>query len=337
MTYSTWEVVMSDNGRAGPADWSARSLPRIRWQLLELLEGFRARLDRVPVAWAFKQQVPEVAGLDKVGGTSPWVVPRRDRRPVSQERVALSDAYLEAARTAELWWVTRDMTRVALDASRDIPDWVPSVTAPSPSGLLIWAEDLPPIPRMNGKLPGDVVVDGVMWTRVDDKLHITAVTRLDKAVKEGGTAESPPSPWTWFGVTPSYRVEVDADAVMDLASYGDFAGFLAAVGATWTLMQMPTIATPKTVTGSGGTGREWNQVDRTVTISTLRTAPTMRRPSEGGRKLTEHRWYVRGHWRQQPHGPAQSLRKTTWIPGYVKGPEGAPLIEMERVSVWSRI
>ncbi len=30
---------------------------------------------------------------------------------------------------------------------------------------------------------------------------------------------------------------------------------------------------------------------------------------------------VRGHWRQQAHGPARSLRKTLWIQPFWKGPE----------------
>lgn len=30
---------------------------------------------------------------------------------------------------------------------------------------------------------------------------------------------------------------------------------------------------------------------------------------------------VRGHWRQQAHGPARALRKTLWIQPFWKGPE----------------
>lgn len=37
------------------------------------------------------------------------------------------------------------------------------------------------------------------------------------------------------------------------------------------------------------------------------------------------RWVVGGHWRNQPCGPKHGDRKLTWIPPFVKGPEGMPL------------
>lgn len=37
------------------------------------------------------------------------------------------------------------------------------------------------------------------------------------------------------------------------------------------------------------------------------------------------RWVVGGHWRNQSCGPAHSDRKLTWIPPYMKGPDGMPL------------
>lgn len=36
------------------------------------------------------------------------------------------------------------------------------------------------------------------------------------------------------------------------------------------------------------------------------------------------RWAVRGHWRQQPIGPARSQRRPVWIHPYVKGPDDRP-------------
>lgn len=46
-----------------------------------------------------------------------------------------------------------------------------------------------------------------------------------------------------------------------------------------------------------------------------------------------HRWVVRGHWRNQPWGQGRQLRRPMWILPHVKGPEGAPLIGGERVTV----
>ncbi|MFJ2884115.1 hypothetical protein [Streptomyces sp. NPDC087272] len=36
------------------------------------------------------------------------------------------------------------------------------------------------------------------------------------------------------------------------------------------------------------------------------------------------------------HGPDHAMRRQTWTPSYVKGPEGAPLLSAEKVNVWRR-
>lgn len=33
---------------------------------------------------------------------------------------------------------------------------------------------------------------------------------------------------------------------------------------------------------------------------------------------------ARGHWRQQPYGPARAYRRPVWIHPHVRGPEEAP-------------
>jgi hypothetical protein len=57
--------------------------------------------------------------------------------------------------------------------------------------------------------------------------------------------------------------------------------------------------------------------------------------AEPGRHY-RHRWVVRGHWRQQAYGPLHSLRRQTWIPSYIKGPEIADLLETTIFNVWRK-
>ena len=138
-------------------------------------------------------------------------------------------------RAAELYWVTRDMTRVALDASTDMPPWTPSAVIPVPIGLLIWAEDLPRIVWRGHDNNPMVPIDGVLWEQ------------------------------------------------------------------------------------SGG------YVNRRVSIIDLRRQDNHSGATETAAREYKHRWYVRGHWRQQPHGPAHALRRPTWIPGHTKRPRrGTP-------------
>lgn len=52
------------------------------------------------------------------------------------------------------------------------------------------------------------------------------------------------------------------------------------------------------------------------------------------RKMGMHRWIVRGHWRNQACGPGRQERRMTYIAPYVKGPDGAPLLEGAKVYRW---
>lgn len=74
---------------------------------------------------------------------------------------------------------------------------------------------------------------------------------------------------------------------------------------------------------------EWGEVH----VSTLRT---MHRDDgtggDGDGLAWTHQWVVSGHWRWQPCGPGRSERRLTWIAPYVKGPDGAPLLQVEQVA-----
>jgi hypothetical protein len=64
----------------------------------------------------------------------------------------------------------------------------------------------------------------------------------------------------------------------------------------------------------------------------LRRTSTRAHDDEGRAIDWSCRWFVRGHWTQQPYGPRASLRRAQWIPTYVKGPEDKPLrVEAARV------
>lgn len=43
------------------------------------------------------------------------------------------------------------------------------------------------------------------------------------------------------------------------------------------------------------------------------------------RNAPDHRFNVRGHWRNQAHGPKRSLRKRVWVKEYIKGPDHLPV------------
>jgi hypothetical protein len=78
--------------------------------------------------------------------------------------------------------------------------------------------------------------------------------------------------------------------------------------------------------------------DETVTVVTLRRhvraqVTQVQQAQASGRHL-QHRFVVRGHWRQQAYGTNRSLRRRTYILPFVKGPADAPFMERERVYQW---
>lgn len=242
---------------------------------------------------------------------------------------------LERYRESELFWVTRDMTRVAMDASTDIPPWIPATTIPAPTGLLIWAEPLPRLCWYGVKALPMVTADAVQWVHADGFVDIDILTRTDHLVAEGHLDK--PGRRGPFVKVRGVVLKADEPTPVDQYVPAAEPGLIAALGATWTLMQIPTVATPRQVTGSGGSGRQWQNQQRTVSIIDLhRLEHRDTSAIDSAGRAYRHRWYVRGHWREQAYGPRQTLRRSTWIPGYIKGPPGAPLLELERVNVWRR-
>lgn len=65
-------------------------------------------------------------------------------------------------------------------------------------------------------------------------------------------------------------------------------------------------------------------------IDMRRYEPRPHAKSNIPRRITDHRWVVSGHWRNQWY-PKRGLHRPKWIPGHVKGPEGAPLRHVEKV------
>jgi hypothetical protein len=116
---------------------------------------------------------------------------------------------------------------------------------------------------------------------------------------------------------------------------------VAALASAWLLMQQPLLVDRTRERADKPTVRAYARdglPSPEVTVVDLRRqyTPQDRDPDAGSGRHYRHRWIVSGHWRNQPHGPGQSLRRQTWVPSHVKGPEGAPLLSTEKVNVWRR-
>jgi hypothetical protein len=116
---------------------------------------------------------------------------------------------------------------------------------------------------------------------------------------------------------------------------------VAALASAWLLMQQPLLIDRSREHADKPTARAYARdglPSPDVTVVDLRRqyTPQDQDADAGGGRHYKHRWIVSGHWRNQAHGPGLALRRQTWVPAHVKGPEGAPLLATEKVNVWRR-
>lgn len=55
--------------------------------------------------------------------------------------------------------------------------------------------------------------------------------------------------------------------------------------------------------------------------------------TRSNRKEHDHRWWVRGHYKMQPHGPQNSKRKLIFVWPHTKGPADKPLDDRPRINI----
>ena len=280
-------------------------------------------------------------------------------------RAHQTDSSTHAARVAAqmqeatLFWVSADMAQVAMDASHDVPE-IRAADAPTPSGLLLFENPLPPLPvqddtggilrqgqHMDDQLYAATMqrlsalpVVGVQWTRPKPGvLEISALADMRQIKAAGLGGDDHPLP----ALT---AVSLPADGTLDFASAlgnrtPEVIAFAALVEATWVLMMTPTAAARSLI--DAGTGRQprgyspprAREVTR-VDLRPLHHVSTELGETDARGRVFRHRWVVRGHWRNQAHGPKRAQRRLTWVPSYVKGPDDAPLLLTEKVMVWRR-
>ena len=111
--------------------------------------------------------------------------------------------------------------------------------------------------------------------------------------------------------------------------------FLAAVFAlveTSPLIQMKDLDT-RTKHEIKRAKKQGRQDDRSYTVTTIHVTDAAQPSTTDPRKPIEyhHRWIVSGHFRNQTYGPRGSLRRRQWIPPYIKGPAGAPLLNRTKI------
>lgn len=256
------------------------------------------------------------------------------------------DGLASHLRVADMYWVAPDMAALAMSAGSELAAarWA-TADRPSPCGLLWWADGIGSMDTSGVQIP----IEGCAWGPHEGGMMLWLLmsrSRLAAEMQATGKGvtlieeETPPLIPVFAEALP-----VTAEAVSMAALGGDLpTPIVSALAAAWLLMQQPALIEHTREWPSAAEARSLNRAglrNHDVTITNLRRQylPDTQDPDDGldatGRRY-RHRWVVSGHWRNQAHGPDRSLRRKTWVPAHLKGPDGAPLLSMERVNVWRR-
>ncbi|KAA8828682.1 hypothetical protein [Bifidobacterium tissieri] len=236
---------------------------------------------------------------------------------------------------SQLWWVTQDMTALAVNTAEDTEGFREDVgvTIPADTGFIVWDGGLPiMVETPPASAVPKVRVDALFWDWIGGRLHYQLFT-ADRGLVASQRVFYANLP---LAMARTPRVDIREEMFI-----------MRVLAATWALSAQPTVSMSR--------DGAWNErvdgikpraLKRQSTVSSevklvyLRENRTS--PREGDVESVEPsreyscRWIVRGFYRNQPYGPNRSLRRKQWIPPYVKGPADKPLKLKPTVHVWRR-
>lgn len=307
--------------------WAPTSVPDMRRQWCDALDALVAH----------QSSALEEPTDPALGGS------RRLQRMQAKLAESLTQMSAEsgAIRSAELFWVSRDMVDVALDAADSLPEWTPAIAAPCPTGVLCWAKPAGDVPwnALSADDPAEVTWDGLWWwSRPDGVLQLQPLSRLARNPELLAPYQVTSPLWA---TNPTLMVQPLVPRTAEVAGAADASPLVSIVGAAWLLMGQPTVAATRALE-TPSRGRQEGPADGEADpdqVSIIELRRPMSPPREGDGSSSDrqyhHRWWVGGHWRQQACGPNHADRRPKWIAPYVKGPDGAPL-KKDRVYLWRR-
>lgn len=308
-------------GSRNTVPWAATSVPEIRRQWCNALDDVAALTSE-----GLKPQTGSLAGTRKLARMQASLA----------ESIEAMTTETEVLRSAQLFWVSRNMTEAVVSAAATLPEWTPAVAAPAPAGLLCWAR---PAGVCNfaqaGGVSTEVAWDALWWfTRADGVMQLTPASRLTKAPELLAPYNVTSPLWSAQTVVLDPR----APRTEEFSGSPEAHQFVSILGAAWLLMGQPSFTDTRTVSAQTAERRTAGQERPTqmVTLIDINRPPASKHnggQGNAGDGTYDHRWWVRGYWRSQPYGPKNSQRRPQWIDPHIKGPDGTPLKTRDKVHV----
>jgi hypothetical protein len=263
--------------------------------------------------------------------------------------------------SAELWWVSEDMSKLAWDVamSGTEPEDLSERELPAPSGIM-WLNGGGGPALLTKRDPDDqffdtldtpselLSINAIVWYTPSAKSAAIKGIEVGKPRFMGLTA-SPAlvrDSTQWNGMLSPLDVESNLIDYFRIPTYVTFHNlrFLPRKLALIVMRLAREDSLGETQQETIGSGTSSKKKTKNKRIETITCALLRRRQyaSESEREAEareySHRWIVRGHMRNQPVGPRNAKggqrHERVWIAPYVKGPEDKPLVLKDRVQVW---
>ncbi|MFD3336133.1 hypothetical protein ACFWV1_26320 [Streptomyces sp. NPDC058700] len=299
------------------------------------------------------------------GGPETWAR-GFDPKTAARERQAAKDWAL-SLKAAELFYASADMTRLAVSAGMALPSYrLHPEDLPAPHGLLLWEE--PATDAHDGtELVGAPII-GVTWAVHGGGVHIRTwahreewLTAMAKGDPRAGLEDLTPAeirlvrqqyPYPIvclsgghlpFGQVPGWLNMAPEDTSgMSLVELEDHARSSnrieqaeRALVVTWLLMGQ-SLAREESVQAPRSSAKHIARIDPNLLTAVryvrLRhhSVPQQAGAGEGGGRAYRHRWIVRGHWRNHYY-PSRQTHRPIWIDQHIKGPDGAAILDPEKL------
>ncbi|GAA2455770.1 hypothetical protein GCM10010191_88770 [Actinomadura vinacea] len=285
--------------------------------------------------------------------------------PEAAAQVLCEQEY-QRLRAAELYFVSAEMTTLAVAAGESLPDFrLEPPDVPSPAGFIVFAEPIGSYINTDGGFTARVPIVAVCWGPCDlpafprggvwftyyaptdfaglERMLATQAGRPARSAERARLRQIR-GPLTWDNEAAiGYGSQAKAHYKPGDSHTGDpdsFAPWAQTLRAAWLLMNQPNIAEAEDLHGTRASARR-DQRDGLPTgpVRLLHLRPATRAPGapdddHAARQYT-CRWMVKGHWRQQWY-PSRKVHRPIWINPHIKGPDGKPLKTGETVHIWDR-
>ncbi|MGK5740113.1 hypothetical protein [Micromonospora sp. URMC 103] len=240
--------------------------------------------------------------------------------------LALGDARPKIAAGLDracLFWIESHFTDLAEHAAAHLPDvTISRDLIPATDGLVVWSRPITP-----------QQITAVSWTSSDDGWQLVKYRTI------GGGLDA--TPLQRLREQVGWLAPIRAAHVHETQTLPSGGHPAAALVATWLLVAQKAADITEADVGKAlrkryaRTNRPAQEVRivriraHQATRTPPRTEPTADDPESGYRS----RFWVSGHWRNQPYGPGRSLRRPVYISPFLRGPDDAPIILSTTVRV----